>query len=165
MTNDDQRRVIPDGPPLEFGVDWGTEQHPPQPDTSPAALKARAARVISRALSSGDLRHPNNPQGVLLLAGQHPDHPNPEVRDATEALNTMISEALIDTVLTELGAQLVTDVDLQALTTTAVNNPSRVVTLQCDHGELLQVTVQPSTDVARIACGRLRANLSECETH
>lgn len=135
-------------------------------DTSPAALKARAARVISRALSSGDLRHPNNPQGALFIPGmQSTGHRNQEAADAIDALGGMLGEALIDTVLTELGAQLVTDVDLQALTTTAVNNPSRVVTLQCDHGELLQVTVQPGTDVARIACGRLRANLSECETH
>lgn len=140
------------------------QANPDAPDTSPAALKTRAAHIMSRALSSGDLRHPNNPQGALFIPGmQSAGHRSQELVDAINATTTLIGEALIDTVLTQLGAQLVTNDDLQALTTTAVNNPSRIVKLQCDHGELLQVIVKPGTDIAHIACGRLRANLSECE--
>jgi hypothetical protein len=134
-------------------------------DTSPAALKARAARVISRALASGDLRHPNNPQGALFLPGmQSTGHRSQETTDAIDALGVMLGEALIDTVLTQLGAQLVTDTDLQALTETAVNTPSRTVTLQCDHGHLMDVYVKPGTDIANIRCAGLRASLAKCES-
>src|SRR5579875_1635491 len=131
--------------------------------TSPEALRAHAAHIISRGLASGDLRHPAAPTGTLVIAGlQTAGHKNQEVVDALNATTTLLGEALIDAVLAELDAELVTKTDLQAVTHVATAAPTRTVTLQCPHGELLSVAVKPGTDTAHINCTSLRKSLKEC---
>lgn len=134
-------------------------------DTSPAWLRAQAAKIIAHAITTGDLRHPDRAEAVLFLAGLQPaSHPDEKVREALTATANLISEAIVYTALAGLDAELITRADLETLTTTATNTPSQLVTLQCDHGELLRVRVIPGTDTAKIACDRLRTGLAECET-
>jgi hypothetical protein len=127
-------------------------------------LRAAAAQLITDALTSGRLRHPKRPEVPLFLPGFNTTaHPDPNVVEAiTEAAN-MLGEALIDTVLKGLNAELIRTADLDQLRTTATNTPARLVTLRCAHRELLKVAVKPGTDTADIRCDRLRTHLAECE--
>lgn len=126
-------------------------------------LRDSAAKIITGALTSGNLRHTNRPNVPLVFPGLDSTGHNPQVTDAINQTAHMLGEALIDTVLNGLGAELIAATELEQLRAQADNVVPALVTLQCDHGELMKVAVKPGTNVARIACRRLRANLTECE--
>lgn len=128
-------------------------------------LRDAAAQLITHALTSGSLRHPKRPDVPLFLPGFNTTaHPDPQVVDAINQTAHMLGEALIDTVLRGLDAEFIRTSDLEQLRTTADNTPARLVTLRCQHRELLKVAVKPGSDTAEIRCDRLRTHLAECET-
>lgn len=160
MTSKNTRRVKMT--PAPTPPEWLTEELAAD-DNSPETLKRKAARAISRALTTSDLRHPKAPQGALIIPWMRAEgHPNPEVADAIKATATMLGEALVDKMLNELGAQLITSADLRQLLNEAVNQPVRAVTLNCRHGELLQLGIKPGTNTVDVNCHRLRQNLKQC---
>lgn len=133
---------------------------PPQVD----GLRHAAAQLITEALTTGNLRHPNRPDVPLFLPGFNTTaHPDPNVVDAINQTARMLGEALIDTMLQGLDAELVQTSDLEQLRTKAANAPAQLVTLKCQHRDLLRVPVNPGTNTADINCARLHTHLRECE--
>jgi hypothetical protein len=131
------------------------------------ALRQVAAQLVTEALTSGNLRHPNRPEVALFLPGFNATaHPDPEVVDALNQLAEHLGEALIDTVLKGLDAELVRTADLEQLRTRAANAKPQLVTVICkqhNHRKLVQLAVKPGTNTAEIRCDRLRTHLAECE--
>lgn len=126
-------------------------------------LRHHAAKTITTALTTGNLRHPNRPQVPLVFPGFDARGHHPEVADAVNQAAHTMGEALIDTVLRELDAELIPTTELTALRERAANTPAQLVTLTCKHRALLQVAVKPGTNTAEINCRRLRTSLTECE--
>lgn len=140
---------------------WRSTVNPPPVDE----LRQVAAQLITEALTSGNLRHPNRPEAALFLPGFRVEgHPDPQVVDAIQQTAHMIGEALIDTMLRGLNAELVRTSDLEQLRTAAASAPAQLVTVRCAHRELMRLVVKPGTDTAEIRCDRLRTHLAECET-
>jgi hypothetical protein len=140
------------------------------PDTAIAdlhvdGLRASAAQLVTEALTSGNLRHPNRPDVPLFLPGFNTTaHPDPQVVDAIQQTARMLGEALIDTVLKGLDAELVRTSDLEQLRTKAANAKPNLVTVHCKHRQLLKLVIKPGSDTAEIRCDRLHKHLAECET-
>lgn len=127
-------------------------------------LRAAAAQLVTEALTTGNLRHPNRPEVALFLPGFRTEaHPDPQVADAITQTARMIGEALIDTVLKGLAAELVRTTDLEQLRTRAANVKPNLITVTCQHRQLMQLAVKPGTDTADINCRRLHAHLTACQ--
>lgn len=141
------------------------ERSPANPPPLVDGLRSAAALLITEAITTGDLRHPNRPNTPLVMPGLRTEgHPDPQVVDAINQLATHLGEALINTVLKGLDAELIHTADLKELRTAAANTTPHLITLKCKHRDLLKIDVKPGTDTADINCTRLRTHLTECET-
>jgi hypothetical protein len=132
-------------------------------DLDTDALTQAAATLITEALTSGNLRHPNRPDVPLFLPGFNTTaHPDPQVVDAIQQTASMLGEALIDTMLRGLDATLIAKTDLEQLHTKAANAKPHLVTVHCKHRQLLKLVIKPGSNTAEIRCDRLHKHLTSC---
>jgi hypothetical protein len=129
-------------------------------DPTQAALRAQAAAAITTALT-GDLRHPKRPRvPIVLPAFNTAGHNDPRIVDGIQQTAALVGEALIHTVLGQLGAELIATTELADLRRRAANAKPHTVDVTCRHGPLITLAVKPDTTAARVDCRRLHNTLT-----
>lgn len=133
--------------------------------SAPDALRLAAEHILTDVLTGNTaLRHPNKPEAAILPAWFNPAGHNPQMVDALTRTAQVTAEAIVNTLLTKLNAELISATELQQLGAQAANHQHRIIDITCRHGPLLRIALPAGSDTTNIDCEHLRRNLTECET-